>query len=410
VTAKIQYRLRLASPRATVAVLVGVVAIAAGLGSGLAQAQTFTTLYNFTGGTDGGSPYLGHLVLDKGNVYGNAANGGDTTCDSSFGCGVVFKITPTGSETVIHTFTGPDGAEPSINLLSNGAGGGYGVTEYGGSGPCNGFGQTPNGCGAVFELNSRGNESVFYSFLGAPDGRSPSPGLIKDAAGNLYGTTALGGASNLGTVFEVDASGNETVLYSFSGTDGEYPEAGVIEDAAGNLYGTTWMGGAYGDGVLFKLTKTGKETVLHSFGEQVGDGQEPFAGVVADAAGNLYGTTVSGGASGYGAVYKLTRKTGEEAVLYSLAGPPGDGSDPYAEVVLDSQGNIYGTTLEGGEFGDGAVFELEATGVEILLHSFDGTDGKRIYGGLVRDAAGNLYGTTLSGGAFESGSVFKLVP
>lgn len=375
------------------------------------HAQTFTVLHVFTGGSDGGQPYLGHLALDKkGNLRGNAAGGGDTICNPPYGCGVIFKLHPSGKETVSYTFTGPDGAEPYLGTVVDATGNTYGITEYGGSGACGG-GMGPSGCGTVFKQERNGKETVLYSFAGSPDGSIPGPGLIRDAAGNLYGTTELGGTSADGTVFKVDPTGKETVLHSFSGTDGKFPIAGLVRDRVGNLYGTTLMGGAFGNGTVFKVDTTGKESVLHSFADGTTDGQDPFAGLVLSAAGNLYGTTVFGGAFGYGTVFRVNRHTGAEKVLYSFAGASTDGSDPYAELVMDTAGNLYGTTWNGGAFSAGTIFKLNTTThQETVLHSFTGTDGKLIYGALVRDAAGNLYGTALAGGTFDYGTVFRLTP
>jgi uncharacterized repeat protein (TIGR03803 family) len=264
--------------------------------------------------------------------------------------------------------------------------------------------------------------SVLYSFTGAPDGAIPFAGLIRDKAGNLYGTTTQGGASNVGSVFKLDTSGNETVLHSFTGGDGWEPFAALIRDKAGNLYGTTQMGGASGGGTVFKLDTSGNETVLHSFSG--GDGAEPYAGLIMDKAGNLYGTTELGGTGtcfnvSCGIVFKLDT-SGNETVLHSFANSP-DGGIPYAGLVMDKAGNLYGTTLEYGASsncfqGCGTVFKLDTSGNETVLHSFTGypSDGAGPRAGLIMDKAGNLYGTTSFGGGSGScggggcGTVFKL--
>lgn len=374
-----------------------------------AQAQTFTVLYEFTGASDGAHPYRGSLLVDnKGNVYGAASGGGNTACNPSFGCGVLFKINSKARESVLYTFNGsPDGAEPYVTAIANPAGGGYAIAEYGGTGPCV---RGLSGCGAIIKIDGTGKESVLYSFEGSPDGTYPQPGLVRDAAGNLYGTTELGGTFDDGTVFRIDPSGAETVLYSFAGSsDGEWPTGGLVRDKKGNLYGTTELGGADNVGTVFMLDSAGQETVMHSFGAG-SDGAIPFAGLAHDAAGNLYGATQSGGAHNYGAVFTISRATGQESVLYSFAGAPGDGSSPYATLVVDAKGNLYGTTWNGGANDDGTVFKLDPAGDETLLHSFAGSDGRQIYGGLVLDAAGNLYGTALLGGINDNGTVFKLTP
>jgi uncharacterized repeat protein (TIGR03803 family) len=280
-------------------------------------------------------------------------------------------------------------------------------------------------------LHKDGTETVLYSFTGTGgDGANPYGGLVRDSGGDLYGTTYYGGASGGGTVFEVAANGKETVLYSFSGSpDGQFPDAGLVRDAAGNLYGTTQVGGASDSGTVFKLSKAGKETVLYNFCSEQNcvDGAGPWAGLVRDAAGNLYGTTVGGGDptcnapwEGCGVVFMLD-KTGKQTVLYSFAGPP-DGLSPLAGLIRDEAGNLYGTTIRGGDLkcandlGCGTVFMLDKTGKETVLHNFcslhNCTDGASPVAGLVRDAKGSLYGTTAGAiaGGYGYGTVFKLTP
>jgi uncharacterized repeat protein (TIGR03803 family) len=331
---------------------------------------------------------------------------------------------------VLYTFNGPpDGAYPSGPLIRDAAGNLYGVTSAGGS--SSSCSDIVSGCGVVFKLDPTGNETVLYTFTGPPDGAHPSGGLVRDEAGNFYGTTSAGGVSNFGTVFKLDTNGTETVLYSFNLTDGAYPSGSLVRDAAGNLYGTTFLAGS-GNGLVFRLGTTGNETILHSFGVGLdGDGAGPGGGLVQDALGNLYGTTVGGGISnctsysgsppykkgGCGTVFKLDAAA-TESLLYTFnGGDQGpDGARPSAGLTLDSAGNLYGTTAEGGlpncfigvsslphdiPIGCGTVFKLDPTGNETLLHSFTGADGAEPGGGLVRDASGNLYGTTGS-------NVFKL--
>ena len=246
--------------------------------------------------------------------------------------------------------------------------------------------------------------TTLYSFTGG-DGANPSAGLMADPAGNLYGTTADGGASGQGTVFQLDPSGNPTVLYSFTGGDGSHPRAALIADVAGNLYGTTISGGAIDAGTVFQLTPAGALNVLHSF-TGGGDGALPWAGMIADAAGNLYGTTYGGGASGQGTVFELD-PSGTLTVLYSFTG--GNDASPWAGLIADAAGNLYGTT-EGGD-GPGEVFQLTPSGAFTVLHNFTGRDGAIPHGGLILDAAGNLYGTTHNGGASAAYStVFQLTP
>ena len=248
--------------------------------------------------------------------------------------------------------------------------------------------------------------TTLYSFTGSGgDGANPSAGLMADPAGNLYGTTAEGGASGQGTVFQLDPSGNLTVLYSFTGGDGSHPRATLIADAACNLYGTTISGGANDAGTMFQLTPAGSLNVLYSF-TGGSDGALPWAGMIADAAGNLYGTTYGGGASGQGTVFQLD-PSGTLTVLYSFTG--GNDASPWAGLIADAAGNLYGTT-EGGD-GPGEVFQLTPSGAFTVLHNFTGRDGAIPHGGLILDAAGNLYGTTHNGGASAAyGTVFQLTP
>lgn len=258
-------------------------------------------------------------------------------------------------------------------------------------------------------------ETVLYNFCSDPscaDGVSPTSSLTADGKGNYYGTTNSGGASEAGTVFELSPNGNggwnETVLYSFTGKkDGVYPFAGLVQDASGNFYGTTVSGGAKNKGTLFKVTPAGTETVVHSFGE--GDGKQPYAGLIMDAQGNLYGTTDLGGAFGYGTVFKVT-PAGTETLLYTFTGGT-DGGSPFAGLLLDARGNLYGTTYRGGLYNEGTVFEVSASGTEGVLYSFTGgADGASPQAGLVMDAQGNLYGTASAGGSSGAGAVFEVTP
>jgi uncharacterized repeat protein (TIGR03803 family) len=390
-----------------------VVLLSALFATASAQAQTFTVLYSFKGGADGAYPQAGVIRDTAGNLYGTTFYGGDPTCSSPFsGCGIVFKLDATRKETLLYSFTGQaDGAHPAAGLIRDTAGNLCGTTGGGGDLTCfNGF-----GCGTVFKLDATGKETVLYSFTGSPDGLDPIAGLVRDAEGNLYGTTGGGGGgtcsgSGCGTVFKLDATGKETVLYNFGtgGADGAVPGSLLIRDAAGNLYGTTISGGASSLGTVFKLDSTGKVTVLHSFTGGA-DGETPDAGLIPNGA-DLYGTTANGGASGSGTVFKID-KTGKETVLHSFAGGA-DGEKPVASLIHDAAGNLYGTTEFGGTSSRGTVFKLDATGKETVLHSFAGypTDGSYPFAGLVRDAAGNLYGTTLGGGASGLGTVFKIAP
>jgi uncharacterized repeat protein (TIGR03803 family) len=297
---------------------------------------------------------------------------------------------------VLHNFNldNVDGVFSVAGVVRDPAGNLYGTTKNGGA----------SSQGTVFKIDASGNETVLHSFSGI-DGANPSSGLVLDSAGDLYGTTASGGVFNSGTVFEIDTSGNETVLHSFDSADGAFPYAGLARDAAGNLYGTTLTGGAAGSGVVFKIDTSGNETVLHSFSGS--DGGNPFAGVILDSAGNLYGTTFTGGASGYGTVFKLDA-SGNETVLHSFIFA--DGANPYGGLALDLAGNLYGTTQHGGASGYGTVFKIDPSGNETVLSNLNPTSGGTPYGGVVLDAAGNLYGTAFDNGSANLGTVFKVDP
>jgi uncharacterized repeat protein (TIGR03803 family) len=367
-----------------------------------APAQTFTVVYPFTGEKDGGGGIYSGLLRDgSGNLYGTTYGGG------AFALGTVFKVDTSGKETVLYSFAGgSDGANPHAGVIRDTAGNLYGTTVNGGSTACVG------GCGTVFKVDKTGTEARIYEFLGQKDGAHPYDSLLIDKAGNLYGTANQGGDSGFGVVFKVDPSGNQTVLHSFTGgsADGQYPAAGLTRDASGNLYGTTQNGGTYNFGTVFEVDATGKEKVLYSF-TGGGDGGYPYYGrLVLDKAGNLYGTTYAGGAFRFGTIFRLD-KASTESVLYSFAGGPVDGEYPFAGLVFDGAGNLYGTTYLGGAYGTGALFKLDKTGVETVLHSLAySSDGGYPYASLILDAAGNLYGTTEGGGPAGAGTVFKLTP
>jgi uncharacterized repeat protein (TIGR03803 family) len=400
-----------------------------------ARAQTYEVLHRFHGKADGGIPFAGVIRDAAGNLYGTTQDGGDLTCNPSNvppGCGVVFKLSTSGKETALHTFRGgANGADPSaVFLLRDAAGNLYGTAGGGSDLNC----PPPNGpCGVVFKLDTAGKETVLYTFTGKGDGWFPNASLIRDAAGNLYGTAELGGDLNCfpaaveplppqgcGTVFKLSTTTRKfTVLYTFKETDGAGPNPGVIRDASGNLYGATSGGGAYGYGVVFKLDESGKESVLYSFTGGT-DGASPSANLIRDAAGNLYSTTYEGGdlscfaPYGCGTVFKLD-KSGKETVLHAFGGA--DGRYPSAGLIADAAGNLYGTTGGGGAHNFGVVFKLDKAGKETVLHAFTGKgDGWFPYAGLIRDEAGNLYGTAEQGGNLNCdspsgcGVVFKLTP
>jgi len=392
------------------------------------QCQTETVLHSF-GGTvnDGFGPAGGLLVDASGNLFGTTAGGSTTLCDLGevFGCGIVYELVKSSNgdtETILYSFgtTSPtgDGASPYAGLIADAAGNLYGTTTYGGSPNCL-IDIGVDGCGTVFELVKTPtgySESVLHTFTGLGDGANPYVSLTMDSSGNLYGTTYNGGACALGTVFElVKSSGGytEKILYSFGCTpnDGSYPYGAVIADSAGNLYGTTESAGASEDGTVFELVNSGgeyTEKVLYNFSGT--DGDMPVGGVIADLAGNLYGTTEGGGEYAAGTVFELTNSLGSytENVLYSFKGPSDDdGQAPMASLVMDASGNLYGTARLGGTGcapqGCGIVFELvnaSGTYTEKIVHRFGAPgDGLDPSAPLVVDSAGNLYSVTGAGGA-----------
>jgi uncharacterized repeat protein (TIGR03803 family) len=402
--------------------------------SARASAQTLTVLHSFAGGTSDGSKPYGGLADVKGTFYGTTSAGGE------HGHGVVFKVTSGKKETLLHSFQGypADGAAPGyMNLIANSKGTLFGTTGYGGDGPCKPNGE--EGCGTIFQITTAGKEEVLYSFQYGPnDGAGPDGTMVMDSAGNLYGTTLGGGnlatvcSSNddgCGTVFEYTTAGKESVLYKFCPDpaakcpDGVGPSGVLVRDASGNLYGTTVGGGAHGDGTVFKVTTSGEETVLYSFcaKKNCTDGYGPMGGLALDATtGMLYGTTITGGAgvcgqvtTGGGTLFEITTSGIKFKVLHSFGTYAADGCEPYGGPTLDSKGNIYGTTLAGGESNAlGTVYEYSASGTESILYSFplnDDENGVLPTDALI-DSTGTLYGTTSGAGADNDGIVFKLIP
>lgn len=364
----------------------------------LAQEATATAslavLHSFAGMPDGATPTYGSLIRDvDDSIYGTTSSGG------AFGQGVVFSINTTGVESVLYTFTGQaDGGAPFAGVIHDSAGNLYGATTAGGA----------LNCGTVYEIDLAGHETVLYSFNCSTDGSMPEASLVRDFMGNLYGTTFWGGSENKGVIFKVDPTGRETVLHNFRGTpDGQWTNA-ALTLVGGNLYGTTQIGGAYDFGSVFELDESGKIKLLYSFKGGV-DGANPQSNLIVDAAGNFYGTTLRGGASDNGVVF-MVNPSGVETVLHSFGGSP-DGALPHAGVILDASGNLYGTTYSGGATGFGTVYKLDPAGCETLLHNFTGgLDGANPLAGVVRDSAGNLYGTASTGGVAGDGVIFRIQP
>jgi uncharacterized repeat protein (TIGR03803 family) len=316
-------------------------------------------LYVFAGGSDGYIPF-GDLIEDTaGNFYGTTIYGGGNGCAGGYGCGTVFRLAPNGAETVLYSFAGgSDGAQPFASLIEDAAGNLYGTTSAGGGTGC----ANGDGCGTVFKLTPDGTETLLHIFTGGSDGGNPQAGLIVDVRGNLYGTTANGGSGcngyGCGIVFKLVPDGTETVLYTFTGgRDGATPYAGLIKDSAGNFYSTTAGGGRHNKGTVFRLAPDGTETVLHDFAAG-SDGAFPYGGLIKDKSGDLYGTTPGGGINRKGIVFKLA-PDGTETVLHAFGGGTGGGVYPSFGVIKDKHGNLYGTTSNGPGDNDGAVFKLK---------------------------------------------------
>jgi uncharacterized repeat protein (TIGR03803 family) len=406
-----------------------------------AQAQTFTVLYNFTGGADGSTPKTGLSMDGAGNLYGTTYTGGETgnNCAINFlttsGCGTVFRLAHSGSGWTfdsLYKFTGrSDGAPPSSRVVFGPDGALYGTATYGGDASCNpGF----YGCGLVYRLNPQPTfcrnvlcpwvQTSAFTFQHYPSqGQFPSGDLIFDAQGNLYGTTIFGGNNSCGdgegcgTVFELTRSGGswaESVLYAFT-IPLAYPSWGVIADHSGNLYGNlTGYGGGF-DGAVFQLTPSGSgwtENTLYEFDNNQ-DGYDVQAGLVIDQQGYLVGGTEYGGQSNFGTIFQLNplpNGTWNLNTIYNFQLAAGG---PEANLTMDSAGNLYGTAYSDGAHAFGSVFKLTPTDqgwVYTDFHDFNRSDGANPISSVLVDAQGNLYGTTSAGGAYGYGVVWEITP
>jgi uncharacterized repeat protein (TIGR03803 family) len=396
-------------------------------------AQTYSVLHGFSSSVkspDGNTPLAGLIRDAEGNLYGTTFSGVELWY------GTVFKLDSSGKENILYGFTGgSDGSEPSAGLIQDRQHNLYGTTSAGGQSGCGVLGL---GCGVVFKLSPGGKFTVLYTFTGGADGAAPLAALVRDGAGNLYGTTSQGGSagcvssvrSGCGTVFKLSQNGKLTVLHSFTGngSDGGIPLARLLRDESGNLYGTASVGGSFssirclslgGCGTVFRISAKGKFSVLDTF-QGYPSGENPTAGLIRDSKGNLYGT--SGGGPNYtGQIFKLDR-SGRETVLYSFSAYPSpDGAGP-AGLVRDADGNFYGTAAAGGAgfqncpgIGCGTVFKLDSSGKFTVLAALGTgtTPGSVPQSGVILDHEGYLYGTG-SGNTcklgLDCGEVFKIVP
>jgi uncharacterized repeat protein (TIGR03803 family) len=394
-------------------------------------AQTLTTLTSFKG-MDGSDPYTAPLVQGTdGNFYGTTAYGG-ANCPT-VGCGTVFKLTPRGVLTTLYSFCAQpsctDGIYPFAGLIQAIDGNFYGTTAQGGAYDEHG--------GTIFKITSAGKLTTLYSFCAqtnCKDGRDPTGGLFQGADGNFYGTTFSGGIGNAqyctggcGTIFKITPKGTLTILHSFAGypTDGSGPNAGLTQASNGKLYGTATFGGVSStcplgcNGTVFEITPGGSLTTLHSFTASVGDGATPYDGLVLGNDGTLYGTTLNGGASGSGTIFKIT-SGGVLTKIYSFCSQPEcpDGLQPKAGLTLATDGNLYGTTSGPTVFGVGTVFKITSAGTLTTLHTFCSKgypacpDGSFPYAGLLQATNGKFYGSTSAGGdsncgfGYGCGSIF----
>ncbi|MEO8585397.1 MAG: choice-of-anchor tandem repeat GloVer-containing protein [Acidobacteriota bacterium] len=371
-------------------------------GTGFRLLRAFTIdLTDVAPAPDGQYP-SGALTSDgSGNLFGMTIGGGEA------GGGTVFKIGTDGSSfRILHLFAGNDGWHPVGSLVLDRAGNLYGMTADGGTG----------NQATIFKVKTDATEyQVLRTFVDAPDGKGPTGSLILDGPGTLYGTMAYGGSSSSGTVFRISTGGNLfQVLYAFAGfsNDGGRPWASLIPDGSGYLYGTTAFGGFSYEGIVFRIRSDGTGfRLLHAFSGGLDDGAEPRASLLLDRAGNLYGTTTRGGLSDRGIAFKLRKDGTSFQLIHTFIGGASDGARPLSGLILDGADNLYGTTSEGGLSDLGTVFRMKTDGTGFqLLHEFtvNATGGAPPFASLVLDGSGNLYGTTLYGGSGLHGTIFKL--
>ena len=299
-------------------------------------------VYAFKGKKDGASPFGDLTIGPDGSIYGTTQSGG-----ASCGCGTVYKIRPDGTEKTLYQFQGgADGITPEAGVTLDGDGNIYGTTQQGGSGSCQG------GCGTVFKLTPTGTKTIVHDFSSDADGELPTGGLVFDSSGNLFGTTQFGGThcgfNNCGTLFKITPGGVKSTVHDFGADaeDGARPFGGLIIDGTGTLWGTTLEGGDHIRGTLYKVPPQGQVTIVWAFG-MFPDGAYPGNGVIEDGAGNLYGTLPTDGSEGPGMLFRYSIADQTETIVYAFPGFPG-GRSPTGTVAFDTLGNIYGTTFAGG--------------------------------------------------------------
>jgi uncharacterized repeat protein (TIGR03803 family) len=360
-----------------------------------AYAQTLTTLASFDG-TNGNEPDAAVVQGVDGNFYGTTVFGG------ALGYGSVFKMTPAGTVTTLYSFTdADDGRYPYAPLLLGFDGNFYGTTSGAGASGL---------WGTVFKITPGGTLTTLHSFE-RTDGSVPVAGLVQADNGTLYGTTLEGGANEDGTIFKISTSGNLTTLHNFDETDGASPNGALYQGTDGNFYGTTYAGGTNSIGTVFKISPTGSFTSLHSFTGYPTDGSEPYSALVQASNGTFYGNTWEGGASDYGSIFKMS-SAGVVTLEHSFDGT--DGGNPASPLIQATNGNLYGTADGAGASssgcveGCGTIFEITPGGVFTLLETFDSTNGAYPLASLLQGTNGTLYGTTSKGGTDNDGIVLSL--
>lgn len=384
-----------------------------------ASAQTFTTLSAFSGKNGANPENVTLIQATDGKLYGTTSYGGKlydtgTGCPNPYGCGTVFTIAPEGNPANLYSFSPGGAAAPTVGLIQATDGNFYGTTIDGGA----------NDCGSVYKITSAGVMTTMYSFDCDANGGSPESPLVQGLDGNLYGTTAAYGSTGFGTIFRISTSGALTTLYNFCSqpncADGHASFGGMTVGTDGNFYGTTVAGDPSDGGTVFKITLAGAYSTLYEFCSQTNctDGSTPYATLVQAADGNFYGTTANGGIYGnYGTVFKITPR-GKLTTIYSFFGT--EGSGPTAGLFLASDGNFYGTTQYGGSVSyAGTAFGITPTGVLTIIHNFCSdigcSDGENPMGALTEDTDGTLFGTTFDGGdsncvtsIISCGTLFKI--